>query len=148
MPGLQFKRDGVSIAAYAGVDMQIHSLPQYDPGNRLQGRYLGARAAIDLWAEPTPQTMVTASATLTTIGGAYAARIAAGWRLFGRFYLGPEAVAFGGPEYRQLRVGMRVTALKVHLFDWRFEWQGGVGYAFDDDNRDGAYGPVGVLVRH
>jgi len=31
------------------------------------------------------------------------------------------AVAFGGPEYRQLRVGMHVSALKVHLFDWRFE---------------------------
>jgi hypothetical protein len=139
VPGLHFKRDGVSIAAYAGVDMQVHRLSQFDPGNRLQGHYVGARVAVDLWAEPSPRSMVTASATVTTICGAYAARVAAGWRLFDRFYLGPEAVASGGPEYRQLRLGMHITGLKVELFDWRFEWQGGVSYAFDDDNNDGIY---------
>jgi Cellulose biosynthesis protein BcsS len=148
MPGLQFKRGGLSIAAYAGVEMQVHRLSQYDPGNRLQGQYVGARAAIDLWAEPTPQSMVIASATFTTIGGAYAARAATGWRLFDRFYVGPEAVAFGGPEYRQLRLGLHVTGLKVELFDWRFEYQGGIGYAFDDDDNDGIYARLGVLVRH
>jgi hypothetical protein len=148
MPGMHFKRGGVSIAVYAGVDMQVHHLSQYDPGNSLQGQFVGARAALDLWAEPTPQTMVAASGTVTTIGGAYAARIAAGWRAFDRFYLGPEVVAFGGPEYRQLRLGVHVTGLKVHLFDWRFEWHGGVGYAFDDDDRDGAYGRLGLLIRH
>ena len=99
MPGMHFKRGGVSVAVYAGVDMQVHSLSQYDPGNSLQGQFIGARAALDLWAEPTPHSMVTASATITTIGGAYAARIAAGWRVFDRFYLGPEAVAFADPKY-------------------------------------------------
>jgi len=148
MPGMHFKRGGVSVAVYAGVDMQVHSLSQYDPGNSLQGQFIGARAALDLWAEPTPHSMVTASATITTIGGAYAARIAAGWRVFDRFYLGPEAVAFADPKYRQLRFGAHVTGLRTYLRNWRFEWHGGAGYAFDDDNRDGLYGRLGLLIRH
>jgi len=148
MPGLHFTRHGVSVAAYAGVEMQWHRLSPFDPGNDLQGRHVGVRAAIDLWAEPTPQSMVAASVTLTTIGGAYAARVAAGWRVFDRFYLGPEAIAYGGPDHRQLRIGAHVTALQTRLFAWRFEWQGGLGFAVDDDDNRGAYARLGVLWRH
>ncbi|MPZ56456.1 MAG: cellulose biosynthesis protein BcsS [Rhizobiales bacterium] len=148
MPGVHFTRGGVSVAAYFGADIQVHYLTPFDPGNELYGRRLGIRTAVDLWAEPTPRSMVAASATLTTIGGHYATRAAAGWRLFGRFYLGPEAIAFGGPDYRQLRVGVHVTGLRTELFDWRFEWQAGVGYAFDDDDNSGAYARLGILWRH
>jgi hypothetical protein len=148
MPGLRFTRHGVIVTVMAGLDLQSHSLSPADPGASLHGRYAGARLAVDLWSEPTAQTMVVASATLSTIGGAYAARLAAGWRLADRVYLGPEAMAFGGPEYRQLRVGMHVTGLQTRLFDWRFEWQGGAGFAFDDDDRGGAYARLGLLVRH
>jgi hypothetical protein len=148
MPGVHFTRHGVTVTALVGLDLQTHALSPFDPGGKLNGRYAGARIAVDLWAEPTPQTMLAASASLSTIGGAYAARLAAGWRLFDRLYLGPEAIVFGGPEYRQLRFGLHVTGLRTELFDWRFEWQGGVGFAFDDDDNSGAYARLGILWRH
>lgn len=148
MPGLHFTRHGVSVSVFAGLDVQVHTLSPFDPGNDLQGRRVGVRTAIDLWMEPTPQSMVTASATLSTIGGAYAARLAAGWRLFDWFYLGPETVAYGGPEYRQLRLGAHITGLRTRVFNWRLEWQGAVGFAFDDDDNTGAYARIGILWRH
>ena len=148
MPGVSFKRHGVSVAAYVGVNWESHILSQFDPGNRLHGRHVGIRVAIDLWAEPAPQAMLALSATLTTIGGQYAVRAAAGWRLLDAFYLGPEVIVYGTPDYRQVRLGLHMTALRTELFDWRFEWQGGVGYAFDDDHRNSAYARLGILVRH
>jgi len=148
MPGVSFKRHGVSVAAYVGGDWQSHALSPLDPGNRLQGRRVGIRFAVDLWAEPVPQAMLALSAMLTTVGGQYAARAAVGWRLLDAFHLGPEVTVYGAPDYRQIRLGLHVTALRTELFDWRFEWQGAVGYAFDDDDRDGVYARLGILVRH
>jgi hypothetical protein len=148
MPGVQFMRHGVWASIYFGADMQAHVLSQFDPGNRLQGRHSGLRIAIDLWTEPTAQSMVAASATLSSIGGSYAFRGAAGWRLLDLAYVGPEVILYGDSDYRQVRVGMHATALRATVFGWRFEWQAGVGYAYDDDDNEGAYARLGLMWRH
>jgi hypothetical protein len=127
--------------------MQWHVLSLFDPGNDLQGRKIGVRVAADLWAEPTESTMLAMSATVSTVGTSYAARVAAGWRMLNRVYIGPEAIVYGAWNYRQVRLGLHLTGLKTSLFDWRLEWQGGLGYAIDDDGRDGPYGRIGVLWR-
>jgi hypothetical protein len=148
MPGVHFTRGGISVAAYFGLDIQVHRLAPFDPGNELYGRHLGLRMGIDLWTEPTPRSMIAASATLSTVGGHYGVRGAAGWRVLDLVYIGPEVIVYGGPEYRQVRLGVHATALRTALFDVRLEWQGGIGYAFDDDDNEGAYARLGVLWRH
>ena len=73
-----------------------------------------------------------------------AARIAAGWKVFDRYYIGPEVQGFAaGDNYRQLRAGLHVTGLRTA----QLEWSGGLGWARDSDNRDGLYGRVGLLMR-
>ena len=72
-----------------------------DPSNRLHGTSAGARAAINLWFEPTPATMIAADASLTSIATGYSARAAYGWRLRDWFYLGPEAQTFACIGYSQ-----------------------------------------------
>jgi hypothetical protein len=148
MPGLQFKRYDVTVRVFVGVDYQVHRISMFDPGNSLQGSHAGIRAAVELWTEPTQETMITASATISSIGASYAARIAGGWRVFDCCYLGPEAIAFGTPDYSQLRFGIHFTGLKTRLFGWHFDWQGGLGYALDDDGNDGPYARLGVLWRY
>jgi hypothetical protein len=145
---VQFKRQSFTVALYGGIDFQTHRLSMFDPGNDLQGRHVGFRGAIDVWVEPTPRSMVTASATMSSIGSTYAARVAAGRRMLDRFYLGPEAIVFGGEDYSQVRIGLHMTGLKVRVFGWRFEWQGGLGYAVDDDRNRGPYARLGVLWRY
>jgi hypothetical protein len=143
MPGLHFTRGGVSVTVYAGLDYQIHWLIPDDAGNSARGVHKGVRGAVDLWYQPTEQTMIAASATLTTIANAHALRLAGGFRLLDNFYVGPEAMLYGADNYRQLRFGAHVTGLKLL---W-VEWQAGVGYALDDDGNAGLYARLGVSER-
>ena len=49
----------------------------------------------------------------------------------------------GDETYRQWRIGVHATALKVGNYEWSF----GAGYVEDSDNRGGLYGRIGVLLR-
>jgi hypothetical protein len=143
MPGMRFSVNGVFVTVYAGLDYQVHALTPVDPTNETIGSHAGARFAADLWYEPSKFTMTAFSATLSTIGGAYAVRAAFGWRLWESVYVGPEALAYGQRDYRQVRIGAHITGLKF----LRLEWQAGVGYALDDDGNAGAYVRLGVSDR-
>jgi hypothetical protein len=143
MPGWRFKRSGLEVSVYAGLDAQDHRSSPEDPFASLRGRYRGARGAFDLWYEPTPTTMLAASASVSTIGSGSSARAAFGVNLSGRFYLGPEAQALDCAGYQEYRLGLHVTALRT---GW-FEWSGGVGWTRDTDAREGLYGRFGVLTR-
>ena len=94
--------------------------------------------------EPTSSTMIAADGSVSSIGASYNARLAFGWRVFDRYYLGPEVQGFSaGDNYLQFRAGLHVTGLRTA---W-FEWSGGLGWATDSDDRDGLYGRLGVLMR-
>jgi hypothetical protein len=114
MPGFRVKRGPVEMKFFFGPELQYNRLTPDDPGNRLRGRQLGLRFAAELWAEPTPSTMVAADASITSIGGNYAGRLAFGWRVFDLFYAGPETQVYGGDGYAQLRFGP-VLGRKWHL---------------------------------
>lgn len=115
-----------------------------DIGNAARGAHTGIRVAADLWYEPTAQTMVTGSATLTTIAAAYAMRLAGGWRLLDSVYVGPEAQMFGAFNYRQWRLGIHVTGLTFRAL----ELQAALGYAADSDANRGLYARVQLSRKH
>lgn len=144
LPGAHFTRNGVSATIYAGVDRQWHVLIPDDPGNPSRGAHAGLRMAGDIWFEPTGQTMVTASGTLSTIASAYAARLAGGWRLIDSVYVGPEAQVFGAENYRQWRVGVHLTGLTFRAL----EFQAALGYAADSDSNGGLYARLQVSRKH
>ena len=144
MPGARFKRGKLEIKVFAGLDIQDHSLSPDDPSSDLRGGDIGARLAFDLWHEPTPQIMLAADGSLSSIAGSYSARVAAGWRLFNRFYAGPEAQAFASEDYRQTRIGLHLTGFKTGALEWSLA----AGWADDNDGRDGLYGRFGVSARH
>jgi len=143
LPGWRFRRGGLIATTYAGLDVQDHRLSPDDPTAGLRGTYLGLRAAIELWYEPSATTMATADASVSTIGPSYSARVAFGWRTFGSFYLGPEVGGFANENYHQARAGLHVTGFKTEPF----EWSAGFGWTTDSDDRGGAYGRLGLLTR-
>jgi hypothetical protein len=144
LPGWRFIRGRAFVSAFAGLDLQNHRLMPDDLSAGLRGAYAGLRIAFESWIEPTPETMIAADGSFTTIGPGYAARIAFGWRVLERFYAGPEAQAFGaGDNYRQVRAGLHVTGLKTG----RVEWSTGVGWSSDTDDRSGLYGKLNLLRR-
>jgi len=129
MPGWRWHRPGLEVTVFAGLDVQDHRYRPDDPGNRLRGTHVGARGGFDVWYEPLRDGMVTASASLSTVGKSYWTRAAAGWRFFDAIWLGPEFHACGDDTYRQLRVGAHVTSLRL----WSREWSAGLGWVSDSD---------------
>ena len=143
MPGWHFKRGHFELMAFAGLDVETHKLWPDDPGNSLRGTSYGLALAAQLWDQPTPETMLAADASFSTVGPNYASRIAFGWRAFGQFYVGPETQVYGGDGYRQFRVGAHITSLKTGTD----EWSAAVGWAIDTDQRQSPYVRIGLMRR-
>ena len=142
-PGFQIKRDRFEAKFFLGPDVQDHRLWPDDPGNTLRGRAFGLRVSGELWSEPTERTMIAADAALSTIGTNYSARVAAGWRLFEAFYIGPESQIYGGDGYRQLRFGAHITSMKTG----EIEWSAGAGWSRDTDEQSGPYVRLNMMQR-
>ena len=68
---------------------------------------------------------------------------ALGWRVFDKFFLGPELAAFASDNYRQYSVGIHATAFNTA----NFERTAAAGFASDNDHHGGAYGRIGVMMR-
>jgi hypothetical protein len=144
MPGWRFIRNGLYVTVFAGLDYQDHRLTPDDPSAGLRGSAFGLRTAIEVWYEPSANTMIAADASFSTVGPSYSARIAAGWRVFEHFYLGPELQGFAADDnYQQVRLGVHVTAFKFAAY----EWSAGLGWANDSDDRGSLYGKLGVISR-
>jgi Cellulose biosynthesis protein BcsS len=143
LPGWRFKFDRLQVTLFGGLDVQGDVTFPYDPSHRLQGYSYGARAAIETWYEPTPKTMVAADAFVSSIDTLYSARLAFGWKINDWFYLGPEAQTFDCQGYRQLRVGLHLTALKTGPV----EWSAAIGWSDDSDGRSSPYVRLGIIVR-
>src|SRR5437899_3031828 len=97
----------------------------------------------ELWYQPSDAMMVNAGVSASTIRPNYWSRVATGWRLFDQAWVGPEALALGGSNYQQVRLGVHATAFKTDAL----EWSAGLGYVRDSDHRNGIYGRLGVLTR-
>jgi hypothetical protein len=143
LPGWRFKSDRLEVKVFAGLDLQDHRLSPDDPSSRLRSGNAGARAAVDIWYEPTPATMLAADGSISTIITSYSARIAYGWRLFDRFYLGPEAQTFACEGYQQVRFGVHLTGFRTGAFEWSLA----SGWSEDSDRRASAYVRFGLSTR-
>ena len=143
MPGWRFKRGPLEVKIFFGPEIATHRLWPDDPDNRLRGRSFGVRFAAEFWAEPTPLTLVTGDAALSSVGSNYAARIAFGWKVFEMFYVGPETQIYGADDYKQLRFGLHITSMKTG----DVEWSAALGWALDTDQRSSLYARLGLLLK-
>ena len=142
--GWRFVRESLTATVFFGADFQRHRLTPDDPSAGLRGNYAGVRGGFELWYQPTEMTMIAADAALSSIGLSYNARLAMGWRVFDRFYLGPEVQSFAADDnYRQIRAGLHITGFRT----LNFEWSGGIGWAEDSDHRSSLYAKLGVYTQ-
>jgi len=143
LPGWRFKRGNLEVKVFAGPDFEHDA---FSPARAYHLPYrnsVGARAAVDLWWEPSALTMLSASASVTTIAGGYSARMAGGWRVFETGWIGPEIAVSSDRYSRQYRVGAHFTGLRTGAFEWSLV----AGYVQDSFRRTGMYGRISVLTR-
>jgi len=147
LPGWRIKRGDAEFKFFMGPDIQVHRLRPDDPDNKLRGRSFGLRLASELWYEPTPNTMIAADVSLSSIATSNTARIAYGWRILddmlGGVYVGPELQYFGSDGYRHLRLGAHVTTMKSA----DVEWSAAAGWARDSTGRSSPYVRLNLLKR-
>jgi hypothetical protein len=102
---------------------------------------LGPRLQLDIWSNPTPETLVHYSGNL---GGATFhvwSRLALGWRVPDLAFLGPEAEIYREKDYAKTRLGIHLTGLK--LFGTEMRLSG--GWQRSGRTERGAYATLGLL---
>ena len=144
LPGVRIKRGDLEAKFYFGLDYEEHRLWPDDPWNNLRGHALGLTMAVDLWWEPTANTMAAMDGSISTIATNHSARAAFGWRVIDdQFYFGPEIAVFASDGYRHLRIGGHLTSMKTG----QYEWSAAGGWARDSDGRSSPYVRLGVMQR-
>lgn len=102
---------------------------------------IGPRLQLDLWAKPSENLLVQASAYAAGNDGRLWARLAPGWKLAEELYLGPEIEGYRERDYHKLRLGLHLTGLRFLGLDWRVS----AGAQRSGDRRAEAYATLGIL---
>jgi hypothetical protein len=142
MPGYKWSRDKFELQILAGVGIEVDG-KLTDRSAAAWRVKLGAQVAADLWWEPSRAWMLQTSFAATTIDNGFSTRAAAGWRLFDRFWIGPELAASQDYFSRQYRLGAHLTGLRTD----EYEWSVAAGQVWDSYQREGIYGRISVVVR-
>jgi hypothetical protein len=143
LAGRRFSQGTLELKVFAGPELENRILTPDIPTAAYRGTRVGARVASELWWEPVPEMMLTSAFSASTNATSTSARAAAGWRVLGPFWAGPEISASSDDFNRQVRIGAHLTGLR---FD-ALEWSAAVGYVADSYHRSGVYGRIGVLTR-
>jgi hypothetical protein len=133
LAGYAFVQDGYSISLYAGPAVRetiLSGATENSIGSRV-----GLRTVFGIYGRPTSDIMFSTQLRYTTLLNASHAETAAGWAVFGNYFLGPEISFLRSDTYRSFRVG-------AHLSNYRFgNIQAGVkgGLSWNKENAIGAY---------
>ncbi|MDB5566239.1 MAG: Cellulose biosynthesis protein BcsS [Tardiphaga sp.] len=142
MPGIRFKRGNFEMQLLGGLDVEADYLLINRRLAALRSR-IGARFTTDIWWEPTRSLMLQYSLSGTMIDDGINTRVAAGWRLFDRFWIGPEASLSSDFFGQQYRIGAHLTGLRTGDYEWSIA----AGHVQDSFQREGIYGRLGITVR-
>ena len=143
LAGWRFSQGTLELKVFAGPELENRVLAPDIPTAKFRGTHIGARVAAELWWEPIPEMMLASAFSASTNATSHSARAAAGWRVFDRFWAGPEISASGDAFSTQYRIGVHLTGFRLDAL----EWSAAVGYVTDSYHRSGVYGRIGVLTR-
>jgi len=136
--GYEWRIGSTFFALYAGSDSETEQ--RIGPFcSCVLARY-GARLQADLWMVPAEGMMLQANAYASSINGRLWGRIAPGWQMPARFYVGPELELYRERDYSKLRLGLHLTGLRLLGVEWRLSG----GWQTTSDRPPEAYGTLGL----
>lgn len=142
LPGYALQIGTLELQVLAGVDLEADYLFIDQRPSKWRSK-AGIRGTVDAWWEPTRFLMLQSALSATSIDNGYNARIAAGWRLFDWFWVGPEAALSNDFFSQQTRLGGHLTGLRTGPYEWSFA----AGHVHDNFGRDGVYARFGMMHR-
>ena len=144
MLGYQMNRDGFFVAGFLGPEIEHEQLTVDGRVGRVADPRFGARAQIELWANPTRDTMITGTIVGSSAHQSLWARGSAGYRVLDGLYAGPEVVSYVTGSYRETKVGAHLTGLRAGIVEGRLS----AGWAMANDGRTGsAYVGLAAWIR-
>lgn len=142
--GQQWVWPGLYVAALVGPELEHEQLTVAGRFSRFSKPRYGARGQIELWANPTQDTLLTGTVIGGSARGSLYARGSAGYRVGGSLYAGPEVTAYATETYREYRVGGHLTGLAWGIVQGRLS----AGWMMTDDGRRGTpYVGVAAWIR-
>ncbi len=147
--GYRLSSGTFELKAFAGPDLEYRRFKPDLAAQPLRGLHAGGRALAEIWWQPTAETMLAGSASISSVASAWSGRIAGGVRVFDRFWVGPELLASGDDFSKQYRAGAHITGLQTVLFEDAppLEWSVAAGVVHDSFSRTGLYGRISVLTK-
>lgn len=123
--GYEWRIGETFLSLYVGSDYETEQRSL--PGRPFMRSVYGARLQGDLWTVPFPDTILQASAYVSTVDRRIWGRVVGGMLLpqemrpswLEGVHLGPEAEAFRQRGYIKLRLGLHATGLKLFGLSWR-----------------------------
>ena len=144
LPGWRFTRGALNVTVFAGPVVQDYRLTPNDPGSRLHGLYVGGETALDIWYQPTANTMAAFNGAVSSIGPTGFAREAVSVRVFGRAFVGPEIEQIWCADFEEIELGAHLTGLRFNSVEWSMA----SGFALTSDQRSGPYLRLGLNARY
>lgn len=139
--GYQWTSGPVTLAGLIGPE--VESERQFEGiSDRFRTRF-GLRSHAELWAHPTTDTLLTATAIAGSARGHVWARTSAGYAFWKDIFIGPELALYRTSDYQEWRVGAHVTGLTWG--PWNLRFSGGV--LRTDEDRTGAYLGVTAYIK-
>lgn len=132
--GHQWALNGLYVAAYAGPETHQEQVAAAGRVSRLSSPRVGARAQLEMWAHPTPDTLVTGTVVAGSARTSVWARGSTGLRMLGPAFVGPEVTLYATPTYTEARIGGHVTGFSLGLLQLRAS----AGWMVDDAHRRGS----------
>jgi hypothetical protein len=103
--------------------------PRWQPTNK------GVMLLAETWYEPRPWMMTQATLIHSSARRSFWVRAAAGLALRDGLFIGPEATAYAEEDYREARIGLHVTGIRIERFQLRLN----AGISGVSNRRSGFY---------
>jgi len=141
--GYEWRIGDSFLSLYAGTDYEGEQ--REEPRGTLVRHRYGARLQADLWMTPTQESLLQASAYVSTLDRRLWGRVAPGWLIprglpLEGSYLGPELEAYRAGDYTKVRLGLHLTGLRLFGVVWRLSG----GWQRTSDRTPEAYATLGV----
>jgi hypothetical protein len=108
LAGWQQAKGDTTIKVFAGWSWSNHLIGPYDSATHVQGRAKGAKMALEIWHNWTPQLWLSLDLSAAQPHRTFSANLRTGWRLDDAWSLGPEASMTGHSEATLQRAGVFV----------------------------------------
>ena len=132
--GHQWNLGRVFFAAFIGPEILHEQLTVAGQTFRFSEPRYGAKAQAELWANPSADTLLTATAVGTSTNTSLWLRASAGHRVWRDMFAGPEVASYSTATYQETKVGAHLTGVQFGIVQGRVS----AGWMMTDERRPGS----------